>query len=108
MLPSLDAVETLLWEEWDPIGVRQIPNWPMDEYDAYAADVLIMLRRGASALEIAAYLADLETGHIGFSRQSGRAMHVAQMAVAMLGGALARPMDLGWGVGKLAHCVAGD
>ena len=50
----------LLYEEWDPIGVKQIADESADEYDAYAGQVVRRLRAGATAEDIADLLAELE------------------------------------------------
>ena len=84
MLPLLEAVKVLLWEQWDPIGVNAIGD-ARDEYDSYAFSVWQMLLRNASVEDIAAYLSDLETGHIGLSSDSGRARAVAREAVRLRG-----------------------
>jgi hypothetical protein len=58
------AVIRLLWTEWDPIGLREIGG-PADEYDCVADPIGAELRRGASAVEIAAVLGSSATGHFG-------------------------------------------
>ena len=79
--PLHEAVKTLLWEQWDPIGLRAIGG-PSDEYDSYAFEVWKMLVARTSADEIAAYLAYIETKHMGLSNASGRAHTVAEIATA--------------------------
>jgi hypothetical protein len=39
-----EAVATILWEDWDPIGAAV----PADEYDSYVPDVVRLLQDGAS------------------------------------------------------------
>ena len=81
MQRQYEAVKRLLWEEWDPIGVRSLGG-PDDEYDSYALEVWAMIQRSTPAPEIATYLADLETGRIGLSENSGRAGRVAELVTA--------------------------
>ena len=84
MIDLLEVLKALLWEDWDPIGVRGIDaNWPNDEYNGYAVEIWKMLKRGATASDIEDYLAGMETGHIGLSINSGRAKVVAEKAVAL-------------------------
>lgn len=52
---DLDRVKQTLWEDWDPIGVRQMGG-PSDEYDSYAPTILRMLEAGATENELAAHL----------------------------------------------------
>lgn len=47
----------LLYEEWDPIGVKHLAEDSADEYEAYAGQLARRLRAGASEEEIAALLA---------------------------------------------------
>jgi len=49
----------ILMEEWDPIGVRRIPE-AADEYDTYLGPLASRLREGAPAETIADYLSDVE------------------------------------------------
>jgi hypothetical protein len=51
------GIRRLLMEEWDPIGVKDIPE-AADEYDSYVGPVGRMLRE---ASEIAGYLTAIST-----------------------------------------------
>ena len=46
----------LLYEEWDPIGLKQLAEGSRDEYEAYAGQLARRLRAGASEEEVAALL----------------------------------------------------
>ena len=62
----LDAVSSVLFQRWDPIGVRaEDERWPRDEYEGYAAGVLALLDRGASDDVVAEHLARLESAWMG-------------------------------------------
>jgi len=54
----------ILMEEWDPIGVRGVPETE-DEYDSYLGPIGARLREGAPADDIAAYLTWAEEVHMG-------------------------------------------
>jgi hypothetical protein len=42
-----------LLNEWDPLGVlRDDPEWPRDEYDAYLAPLFTTLREGGDVAEV--------------------------------------------------------
>jgi hypothetical protein len=56
-------LRALAMDVWDPIGVAGIGQ-ARNEYDAYLGQVAHRLRRGASADEIAAYLASIRTERI--------------------------------------------
>jgi hypothetical protein len=51
-------------DEWDPIGVRGVPQ-ARDEYDSYVAQIGERLRDGQSVDEIAAFLTDVEEVRMG-------------------------------------------
>lgn len=60
-------VRDILMREWDPIGVAGIPE-ASDEYDAYVGEVYVMsMDHRATSAEIAEYLFDIATGHMGLS-----------------------------------------
>ena len=62
------AVNRVLFERWDPMGVRaEDPHWPADEYEGYAAGVLGLFRHGASDDVVAEHLAAIETEWMGLS-----------------------------------------
>jgi hypothetical protein len=46
----------LLLERWDPIGISQLADAPLDEYEHYAGGLVRRLRAGAGEEEIAAVL----------------------------------------------------
>ena len=54
----------LLMDEWDPIGVRGVPE-AADEYDGYMSPIVSRLREDASAEDIAAFLTEVEEERMG-------------------------------------------
>ncbi len=63
---AIDAVSSVLFQRWDPIGVRaEDENWPRDEYEGYAAGILGLMDRAASDDVIAEHLARLESAWMG-------------------------------------------
>jgi hypothetical protein len=46
----------LLYDEWDPIGLKQLVDDSRDEYEAYAGQIVRRLRAGADEDDIAALL----------------------------------------------------
>jgi len=59
----------LLMAEWDPIGVADAPE-AYDEYDSYLEPLLVLLRGGADAAEIAEYLDRVEIEQMGLGEQA--------------------------------------
>jgi hypothetical protein len=62
----IDAISAVLFERWDPIGVRELDRrWPRDEYEGYAAGILELIDHAASDDVVAEHLARLETAWMG-------------------------------------------
>ena len=61
-----EAIKRVLLEEWDPIGVKGIPE-ANDEYDAYVPTIYKMLISRQSRTEIFDYLWWLATQHMGLT-----------------------------------------
>jgi hypothetical protein len=62
----IDALNTVLFEEWDPIGLNAAGDgWPRDEYETYVPHIVTLLTSSSSDADIAAHLADLESQEIG-------------------------------------------
>lgn len=80
------AVHHAVLHEWDPIGVRNIPE-AQNEYDAYVPKLCELLRFRKSHNEIAGYLWWLATEQIGLTgnRQATEAFaeKLIQLASAM-------------------------
>ena len=47
------AIDEILWNNWDPIGVSKIEDWPKDEYYSYLAPIYNMVVANASRNQIA-------------------------------------------------------
>jgi hypothetical protein len=63
-------IRRVLMEQWDPIGVSDTPD-AADEYDLYIGDVYELLKRGASAAKIGAYLRGIEVDRMGMVDANG-------------------------------------
>ena len=71
MKAVIDAISTVLFERWDPIGARaQDAKWPRDEYEGYAAGILELIDHAASDDVVAEHLARLESAWMGLEPPS--------------------------------------
>jgi hypothetical protein len=75
---EIGAIRQLLRTEWDPLGVGDEPG-ALDEYDSCAGRLFAMTRRGASAEELADFLACSETEMTGGAPDLPRANRVVGM-----------------------------
>ena len=64
------SIARLLMDEWDPIGVGDVPE-AAGEYDAYVAGVYRLLASNASKEVIAEHLAAIERDSMGLERAQG-------------------------------------
>jgi hypothetical protein len=62
-------LRAILMDEWDPIGVRGIPE-AADEYDSYLGQLGSRLRADAPAADIAAFLTEAEEVHMGLGHSA--------------------------------------
>jgi hypothetical protein len=85
MNQSTDPLETkvrmALLYDWDPIGVKDIPE-AQDEYDAYVSSICKMLRAGQSSAELCAHLRWIEVERIGLD---GDESHTSRVAAKLVG-----------------------
>jgi hypothetical protein len=56
-----------LWNQFDPIGVMGLEDWPRDEYESYLGQTLRLLEQNASLEDIHKYLAMVTLEHMGLS-----------------------------------------
>ena len=86
MIPLLAEIERILLRDWDPIGVQDFPT-AADEYDSYALQIYLMLQTPTrpSVHEIAAYLNQVQTEHMGLGQTSDHNQRVAAMIAALQG-----------------------
>ena len=73
----LATVKTILREQWDPIGVGDVPE-ARDEYDRYAPGIVRSLGERPTVAGIAAQLLEIETEQMGLEANRGRAERVAR------------------------------
>ena len=81
MKAVIDAISVVLFERWDPIGVRELDRrWPRDEYEGYAAGILELIDHAASDDVVAEHLARLETAWMGVDPPSPLERRLAVVA----------------------------
>jgi hypothetical protein len=68
--------------EWDPVGVAEEPDWPGDEYDDFVAPLRERLERGATAGELAIFLEQQVSDHVGLQPDADREERFAARLVA--------------------------
>ena len=73
------AIQEILINDWDPIGVRDDPECPRDEYDSYIGEIYASLARNEPADFIARHLCLIESQRMGL----GALDESARMAVAL-------------------------
>ena len=77
-------IRAVLMREWDPIGVKNVPE-AAGEYDAYAAGVYSMMAtKRASAASVAASLTDVAVNRMGMTRLR-ESEHSKRVALILVG-----------------------
>ena len=77
MADTILKIRQIYMNDWDPIGVHHMKDWPEDEYDSYIHPVYSILRQSRSRQAIIDYLHWVETDHIGMSHPIERLEPVA-------------------------------
>lgn len=72
-----DSIRKILMDEWDPIGVRGVPE-ASDEYDHYIGQVDRIASSGGSAAEIAGCLERIEREEIEVCTSPDTRMRVSE------------------------------
>lgn len=65
MTALLAAVNRVLYERWDPLGIHLVEDALPDEYEGYAAGVLDLVLRHSSDEAIAEHLGRIEDRWMG-------------------------------------------
>jgi hypothetical protein len=73
-------VDEILFYLWDPIGVCDIPM-ARDEYQSYLPKVFKLLINDSKDHEVSAYLIKVESGSMGMSSNSKKALEVARLLI---------------------------
>jgi hypothetical protein len=76
-------VQMILLQEWDPIGVKDIPE-ASDEYDRYVSNLCRMLCMGESTANIYSHLRWIETERIGLDGDEQHTFLIAARLVDLL------------------------
>lgn len=77
-----DAIDTILWEDWDPIGIND-SNQVKDEYRGYVPHLLKLKLEGADKTKITRHLTHIETVNIGLSGNPVRCELVAKKIIEL-------------------------
>lgn len=82
MIALSEALEDMLYRDWDPIGVSHFDG-PRDEYRAYVADLVTHLALDAEPARIAAYLHAIERDWITVETSAEHRLAIAHKAKAL-------------------------
>lgn len=78
---DIEPLREIGWATWDPIGLGGPANsWQADEYDTYLLQAAGQIANGRSDDQVADYLINIETEHMGLGAAPGireRALKVA-------------------------------
>ena len=69
-------IDNLLWEEWDPIGINDMPE-ARNEYSSYTLQIFGLVIHGASNEDIAEKLSRIEVDWMGLASNADKNMELA-------------------------------
>jgi hypothetical protein len=72
-----NAIRDILLKEWDPIGVKDVPE-AQDEYDSYIPGVCKLLINRESSENIFQYLWKIETDNMGLTGNRNHTKSIAK------------------------------
>lgn len=72
-------VDSILWNDWDPIGVNKIA--PRDEYQSYVPEIFSLLIQNRTDKEIADRLYKIETETIGVLGSREHCLKIAKKLI---------------------------
>ncbi len=78
-----ETVRLCLLHDWDPIGVREIPE-AANEYDSYVGGVCSLLARSVDAFKLRGHLARIETDAMGLSSPCSHLNDVVEKLLALV------------------------
>jgi hypothetical protein len=80
-LKLYEAVDEILYRNWDPIGVAGVPE-ARDEYRAYLPQVFAMVQNGNGVAAIAGYLSFIRVERMGLDEDDQLDLNVTSMLLA--------------------------
>ena len=75
---TYQQIDEILWNDWDPIGVNEMPE-ARDEYNSYVLAVLNLKLSGAELETIAQYLFQIEVDRMGLFGNLDNCRRVSQI-----------------------------
>lgn len=80
---AYEALDRLLFREWDPIGVSALDG-PDDEYRAYLPEFWRLLSSGEDVSLIADYLGSVERDYLELETSEAHRLDISRKAIALL------------------------
>lgn len=81
---AYEALDRLLFRQWDPIGVSDMEGSADDEYRAYLPEFWRLVRSGSTETQIAEYLSEIERDRIEFETSDEHRLDIARKAIALV------------------------
>jgi hypothetical protein len=75
-------IDKILWNDWDPIGVKEYEEDARDEYQSYVPQIFKLKIDNAGKELIAQYLFNIETERMGLSGNIEKCRVVADKIIA--------------------------
>ena len=77
-LEVFNKIDHILYNDWNPIGV---PDLPRDEYQDYTSQIFKLKIQGSAKAQIAEYLHKLEKNYMGLKGSLGHCEKIADLII---------------------------
>ena len=81
-LELYQAIDEILWNEWDPIGINLLPS-RRDEYNEYIAVIFNLVMKNVTELELEEYLDEVVRNRMGLRSHKQSNKPIAEKIIEM-------------------------
>lgn len=77
------AIDEILWNDWDPIGVNDIEE-VRDEYQSYTPHIFSLTIQGVNKIKLSNHLFDIETKNMGMTGNLNHCQGIAEKIINLM------------------------
>lgn len=77
------AIDEILWNDWDPIGVNDIEE-VRDEYQSYIPHIFSLTIQGADKIKLSKHLFEIETKNMGMIGNLNHCQAIAEKIINLM------------------------
>jgi hypothetical protein len=77
------AIDEILWNDWDPIGINDIEE-VRDEYQSYTPHIFNLTIQGANKTKLSNHLFEIETKNMGMTGNLNHCQVIADKIIKLI------------------------